>query len=43
MGLIAEKWKCQKCNVDVGGAGELKNRMKKIHPARFETRFADAA
>jgi hypothetical protein len=44
MGLIGEKWRCPKCNVDVGGSmGELRNHMKKAHaPARPETRIAAA-
>jgi hypothetical protein len=44
MGVIAEKWRCPKCNVDVGGSmGELKNHMKRMHVARAETRVAAAA
>ena len=46
MGLIGEKWRCPKCNVDVGGSmGELRNHVKRVHavkPARTETRAAAA-
>lgn len=42
MGLIGEKWRCPKCNVDVGGSmGELRNHIKKVH-ATPETRAAAA-
>ena len=41
MGVIAGKWMCPKCNVDVGGSmGELKNHVKRMHA---ETRVATAA
>lgn len=45
MGLVGEKWRCPKCNVDVGGSmGEFRNHIKKAHrqPARPETRVAAA-
>jgi hypothetical protein len=44
MGVIGEKWRCPKCNVDVGESmGELKNHMRRVHSVRFETRVATAA
>ena len=47
MGIIGEKWRCPKCNIDVGGSmGELKNHMKRVHspaPVEAETRVATAA
>jgi hypothetical protein len=45
MGVIGEKWRCPKCNADVGGSmGELKNYIRKMHSTtRFETKVADAA
>lgn len=48
MGVLAVKWRCPKCNVDVGGSmGELKNHNKKVHAARIaakpEARVATAA
>jgi hypothetical protein len=47
MGVSAVKWRCPKCNIDVGGSmGELKNHMKRVHnPTRIqtETRIATAA
>ena len=43
MGVIGEKWRCPKCNVEVGGSmGELKNHMKKVHAVKPETRIAAA-
>ena len=43
MGVERIKWRCPKCNVDVGGSmGELKNYIKKVH-AQSETRVAGAA
>ena len=45
MGVIGEKWRCPKCNVDVGGSmGELKNHMKRVHAVnKPEKRVASAA
>ena len=44
MGVIREKWRSPKCNVDVSGSmGELKNHIRKVHAAKSETRFARAA
>ncbi len=43
MGVIGEKWRCPKCNIDVGGSmGELKNHIKKVHATKSETRIATA-
>ncbi|MEW6604548.1 MAG: hypothetical protein AB1351_07655 [Thermoproteota archaeon] len=43
MGVESIKWRCPKCNVDVGGSmGELKNHMKKVHAIRYESRIATA-
>ncbi|HEX7032659.1 MAG TPA: hypothetical protein VF172_06645 [Nitrososphaera sp.] len=43
MGVIGEKWRCPKCNIDVGGSmGELKNHIRKVHATRSETRIAAA-
>lgn len=43
MGIESVKWRCPKCNIDVGGSmGELKNHMKKAHNAESESRIATA-
>ncbi|GEM_PF-2835571 len=46
MGVISVKWRCPRCNIDVGGSmGELKNHMKKVHSPtqiKAETRVATA-
>jgi hypothetical protein len=47
MGISAVKWRCPKCNMDIGGSmGELKNHMSRVHnpvPTKTETRVATAA
>jgi hypothetical protein len=48
MGVTAIKWRCPKCNIDVGGSmGELKNHVKRIHKStahiQVETRIATTA
>jgi uncharacterized C2H2 Zn-finger protein len=43
MGVIGEKWRCPRCNVDVGGSmGEFIKHMKNVHGIRFETRVTAA-
>ena len=47
MGISAVKWRCPKCNIDVGGSmGELKNHIGRVHSTKrnqTETRVATAA
>jgi hypothetical protein len=47
MGVMAVKWHCPACDIDVGGSlGELKNHNKKVHAVRTakpEARVATAA
>jgi len=45
MGVIGEKWRCPKCNMDVGGsAGEFRKHLKRVHMSqKVETRARVAA
>jgi len=48
MGVSSIKWRCPKCNIDVGGSmGELKNHVKRAHTSiphtQAETRIASTA